>query len=98
MAVKLYHLPQKGVSQPLPTTPQIVGMIREMEEDRTPRRGKDICAAAKAKGYVRSKIADDVLFAYYAREFERLGVLCDTQAQTQAQTLSSVTQVALLTQ
>jgi hypothetical protein len=60
------------------TRPQVKGIIAWMAKhalgEVNARQGKDIVAGAKSEGYVKSKIDDAVLFAYYARKIEQLGV------------------------
>lgn len=53
---------------------QVRGMMRHIAEKKLRGRGKELCESAIKAGAVKSKIKPDILFAYYARKMESLGL------------------------
>jgi hypothetical protein len=74
---KVYGLTDKfsPASEDFASAPkQVRGIMRYMHDKKVKGRGGDICQAAIKEGYVKSKIDPPVLFAYYARKMESLGM------------------------
>lgn len=74
---KVYGLTDKfsPASEAFASAPkQVRGMMRYMHDKKVKGRGGDIAAAAIKEGYVKSKIKPPILFAYYARKMESLGM------------------------
>lgn len=82
---KLYYLPShyEGLDQFQVTLaaapPQVraiaATMLASFGDRDSAARGKDVVAEAKRSGRLTSKIADDMLFAYYRRVLETVGVV-----------------------
>ena len=54
---------------------QVQGILRYMAESKAIGRGGDLCAAAIEGGFITTRIAPDVLFAYYRKTMEDAGFL-----------------------
>jgi hypothetical protein len=73
--VKLYAMVDEPTQLAVLAAPlQVQLMVKHMIKDRTPRTGKQIIEDMIAANELRTKIDPPVLFAYYRRLLEKLGV------------------------